>query len=51
MSVLGSIVVWDRCLSCSLGSLCIYECSDEGENGNGEEGSEISGGGKRMEIA
>ena len=31
---------------------CIYERSDEGgENGDGEEGSEISGGGKRVEIA
>ena len=31
---------------------CIYERSDEGgENGDGEEWHEISGGGKRMEIA
>ena len=31
---------------------CIYGHSDEGsENGDGEEGSEISGGGKRVAIA
>ena len=31
---------------------CIYGDSDEGgENGNGEEGNEISGGRKRVEIA
>ena len=30
---------------------CIYGCSEGGENGDGEEGSEISGGGKRVEIA
>ena len=31
---------------------CIYGWSDEGgENEDGEEGSEISGGGKRMEVA
>ena len=31
---------------------CIYGCSDEGgENEDGEEGSEISGVGKRVEIA
>ena len=30
---------------------CIYGCSDGGKNGDGEEGSEISGGGKRGEIA
>ena len=29
---------------------CIYGRSDEGENGDGMEGSEISGGGKRVEI-
>ena len=30
---------------------CIYECIDEkGENGDGKEGSEIHGGGERMEI-
>ena len=30
---------------------CIYECSDVGaENGDGEEWSEISGGGKRVET-
>ena len=30
---------------------CIYGCSDKGsENGDGEEGSEISGGGKKVEI-
>ena len=26
---------------------CIYEFSDEGEDGDGEEGSETSGGGKK----
>ena len=31
---------------------CIYGSSDEGgENGDEEEGSEISGGGKKVEIA
>ena len=31
---------------------CIYGCNYEGvENGDGEEGSEISIGGKRVEIA
>ena len=31
---------------------CIYECSDEGgENGDGKEGSEISGGRERVETA
>ena len=36
----------------SLALHCIYGCSDEGnENGNGKERSEISGGGKRVEIA
>ena len=31
---------------------CIYGCNDEGcENGDGGEGSEISGGTKRVDIA
>ena len=29
---------------------CIYEQSDEGENGKGEDGSEISGGVERVAI-
>ena len=30
---------------------CIYGCSDEGEDGDGKEGSEIPVGGERVEIA
>ena len=41
MSVLGLIIVEDRGVSCNTGSLMyIYGCRDEGENGDGEEGSE-----------
>ena len=29
---------------------CIYGCSDGGKNGEGKEGSEISGGGKRVKV-
>ena len=43
MSVLGSIVVRDMGVS--------WTQHDGGENEDGEEGSEISGGGKRVEIA
>ena len=53
-SVLGSIVVLEMCVSCPLGSLMYSICgrSDElVENGDGEEGSEISRGGNRVEIA
>ena len=36
----------------SLAVQCIYGWSDEGsENGDGEEGSDLPGGGKRVEIA
>ena len=52
MSVLGSLVMGDRRVSCPLALKYIIGCSDEGvENGDGEEGSEISRGGKRVEIA
>ena len=34
-----------------LGFQCIYECSDQRSvNGDGEDGSEISGGGERVNI-
>ena len=44
--------VRQRCIMSlwSLALQCIYGCSEEGENRDGEEGSEILGGGKRVEI-
>ena len=52
MSVLASKVVRDSGASSTLVFQCLYRQSYEGgENGDGEEGSVISGGGKRMEIA
>ena len=39
-------------VSCPLdSSMCVYGCNDErGENGDGEDGSEVSGGGKRVRL-
>ena len=52
MSALGLTVVCDKVVSCLLGSAtCIYTVIKKGENGDGEDGSEIYGGRERVEIA
>ena len=39
------------CIMFPLALQCTYGCSNEGENGDGEERSEIPGGGKREGVA
>ena len=50
-SVSGLIVVRDKVVSWHLAFQCAYGFSNESENGDGEDRSEISEAGKIVEIA